>query len=44
MCNASDRRDGDGDGQCYRIETVMHVIDVMAMVKKVTNIVIGFKL
>ena len=44
MCNASDRRDGDGDGQCFRNETVMHVIDVMAMVKKVTNIVIGFKL
>ena len=32
MC---DRRDGDGDGSnenCYRIEAVMHVIDVMAMV------------
>ena len=30
---ACDRRDGDGDGidgHCYKIETVMHVIDVMA--------------
>ena len=23
---------GDGDGHCYRIEAVMHVIDVMARV------------
>ena len=30
--NACDGRDCDGDGQCYRIEAVMHVIDVMAMV------------
>ena len=37
----SDRRDGDGDGHCYRIEAVMHVIDVLAMVM---DIVIGFKL
>ena len=40
-CN---RRDGDGDGSarhCYRIEAVMHVIDVMAMVM---DIVIGLKL
>ena len=34
--------DGDGsDGHCYRIETVMHVINVMAMVM---DIVIGLKL
>ena len=38
MC---DRRDGDGDGYCYRIEAVMQVIDVMAMV---TDIVKGLKL
>ena len=31
-CNACDRRDGDGDGQGYRIEAVMLIIDVMAMV------------
>ena len=30
-CNACDRRDGYGDRHCYRIEAVMHVIDVMAM-------------
>ena len=29
------------DGQCYRIEAVMHVINVMA---KVLDIVIGLKL
>ena len=29
------------DGHCYRIEAVMHVIDVMAMVM---DIVIGLKL
>ena len=40
-CNACDRRDGDGDGRSYRIEVVMHVIDVMAMVM---DIVIGWKL
>ena len=38
--NVCDRRDGDGDGQCYSIEVVMHVIDVMAMVM---DIVIGMK-
>ena len=33
---------GDGsDGHCYRIEAVMHVIDVMAMVM---DIIIGLKL
>ena len=37
------RRDGDGDGQCYKIETIMHVIDVMAMVMDVMGIVIGFE-
>ena len=43
-CNARDRRgvDGDGsEGHCYRIETVIDVIDVMAMVM---DIVIGLKL
>ena len=44
MCNARDRRDGDGYGHCYRIEAVMHVVDVMAMMMEVTDIVIGFKL
>ena len=36
--------DGDGDGSdrhCYRIETVMHVIDVMAIMM---DTVIGLKL
>ena len=33
--------DGDGsDGHFHKIETVMHVIDVMAMVMEVINIVI----
>ena len=41
-CNACDRHDGDGDGHCYRIEAVMHVIDVMVM--EVMDIVIGSKL
>ena len=36
-----DRRDGEGDGHCYRIEAVMHVIDAMAMFM---IIVIGYKL
>ena len=43
-CNACDRRDGDGDvsdGHCYKIEAVVHVIDVMAMVM---DIVKGLKL
>ena len=38
------KRDGHGDGSdgiCYRIETVMKVIDLMAMVM---DIVIGLKL
>ena len=39
--SACDKLDCDGDGQCYRIETVMHVIDVMTMV---LDIVIGLKL
>ena len=43
-CNAGDRRDGDGDGHCYRIEAVMHVIDGIAMVMEVTDILIGLKL
>ena len=41
---AYDRRDGDGDGHCYRIEAVMHVVDVMAMVMEVIDNVIGSKL
>ena len=37
--------DGDGsDGHCYRIETLMHVKDVMAMLMEVMDIVIGLKL
>ena len=40
-CNTCDRRDGDGDRHCFRIEAVMHVIDVMAMV---IDIVVGLKL
>ena len=43
-CNACDRRDGDSDGHCYRIEAVMHVIDRIAMVMEVTDIVIELKL
>ena len=43
-CNACDRCecDGDGsDGHCYRIQAVIYVIDVIAMVM---DIVIGDKL
>ena len=40
---AYDRRDGDGDGHCYRSEFAMHLIDVMAMVVEVMDIVIRFK-
>ena len=43
-CNACDRREGDGDGHCNRIEAVMHVIDVMAIVMEIMEIVIGSKL
>ena len=43
-CNAGDRRDGDGDGHCYRIEAVIHVIDVMVMVMEVIDIILGSKL
>ena len=32
------------DGHCYRIEAVMFVINVMAMVMEVMDIVIGLKL
>ena len=39
-----DRRDGDGDVYSYRIEVVMHVIDVIAMVMEVMDIIIGLKL
>ena len=37
------RRDGDGDGPCYRIEALMHFLDVMVMVMEVLDIVIGLK-
>ena len=43
-CKSCDRRDCDSDGSdghCYRIEAVMHVIDVIAMVM---DSVIGLKL
>ena len=43
-CNACDRRNGDGDGHCYRIKAVMHVINVMAMVMEVLDIVVRLKL
>ena len=39
-----DRRDGDGDGNCYKIEAVMNVIDVIAMVIEVMDNVIGSRL
>ena len=44
VCNTCDRRDGDVNGideHSYRIETVIHVIDVIAMVM---DIVIGLNL
>ena len=41
VCNECDRCDGDGDGHWYRIEAVMHVKDVMAMVMEVIDIIIG---
>ena len=37
---AYDRRDGHGDGSdkhCYKIEAVMNVIDVMAMVMDIVR-------
>ena len=43
-CKTFVRRDGDGNGHSYRIEVVMHVIDVMAMVIEVMDILLGFKL
>ena len=43
-CKACDRRDGDGDGHCSRIEAVVHVIDVIAMVMEVTDIGLAMKL
>ena len=36
-CITCDRRDGDGDGLCYWIKVVMHVIDVMAMLMEVRD-------
>ena len=41
--HACDRRDGDGDGHSYKIEAVIHVIDVMEMVMEVMDIGIGVK-
>ena len=41
------RRDGNGDGSdghCYKIEAVMHVIKVMAIVMEVMDNVIRSKL
>ena len=43
-CYACDRRDGDFDGHCYYFQAAMHVIDVMAIVMKVMDIVIRSKL
>ena len=43
-CNTCDRRDCDGVGHCYRIEAVINMIDMMAIVMKVMDIVIGLKL
>ena len=43
-CNKCDRRDCDVGGHCYKLEAVMHVIDVMAMVIEVMDIVMGSKL
>ena len=37
-------RYGDGDGHYYKIEALMRVTDVMAMVKEVMDIVFGAKL
>ena len=42
--NACDGRDGNGDWLCYKIEAVMNVLRVMAMVLEVMDIVIGSKL
>ena len=39
--NICDKRDGYGYRHCYRLEAVMHVIDVIAMV---IDIVLGSKL
>ena len=36
-------RDGDYDGHFYRIEVVMHVIDVMAIVMEMMDIVLRWK-
>ena len=38
-CSACDRRDGDGDRHCFTIEAVIHVLDVMAIVMEVLDIV-----
>ena len=43
-CITCDRRDDDGDGHRYRIEAVIHMIDVIAMVMEVMDIVIGLNL
>ena len=38
---ACDKGDVDGYDHCYKIEAVMHVIDVIAMDMEVMDIVIG---
>ena len=38
---AYDRRDGHGDGHCYRIQAVMFMINTIAMV---LDIVVGMNL
>ena len=46
-CNACDKRDRDRDGSeghCYRTEAVIHVMNVLAMMIEVMDIVIGSKL
>ena len=40
-CKTCDRRDGHGEGDCYRIEAALPLIDVMAMVM---DILTGLKL
>ena len=30
-CNAWDRRDGNCDGHCYKIQVLIHVIEVMVI-------------
>ena len=37
-CNACEKRDGDGYEHCYKIEAVLHVLDVTATVMEVMDI------